>query len=188
MQFNYFYECKECSNTFGKVRRRGQTEFCPSCLAKQALRRWKAAHPEKVKANSLLYDRDKKRARERERASTDAGRADAAARGAKYRANLGEDYRVYKRAYYLANRDKEINRVIQRSKRVKTATPSWADKTAIDLIYNECRRVTEETGVLHHVDHIIPLNGDTVCGLHVETNLQILTAADNQSKNNKLMC
>lgn len=34
------------------------------------------------------------------------------------------------------------------------------------------------------VDHTIPLNGEDVCGLHVETNLQIVTTADNVAKRN----
>lgn len=66
----------------------------------------------------------------------------------------------------------------RRAKKLK-ATPAWADKAAILAIYKECVRITKETGVEHQVDHIIPLNGNLVSGLHVETNLQILTAEEN---------
>lgn len=66
------------------------------------------------------------------------------------------------------------------------ASVLWADKAKIDEIYEECRRVTRETGVQHHVDHIIPLQGRLVCGLHVENNLRIITASENCSKHNKL--
>lgn len=42
-----------------------------------------------------------------------------------------------------------------------------------------------ETGIPHHVDHIIPLQGENICGLHIPENLQILKATDNRKKGNK---
>lgn len=66
------------------------------------------------------------------------------------------------------------------------ATPTWADMDAIKKIYLEARRKTEETGTLHHVDHIIPLRGKIVSGLHVHYNLQIITAQENLRKSNRL--
>ena len=65
------------------------------------------------------------------------------------------------------------------------ATPSWANQSAIKAIYTEAARLTQTTGIPHHVDHIYPLRGLTVCGLHVEHNLQILTKAQNLRKLNK---
>tara|TARA_R110000787_G_C13344760_1_gene438539 strand:+ start:43 stop:504 length:462 start_codon:yes stop_codon:yes gene_type:complete len=46
-------------------------------------------------------------------------------------------------------------------------------------VYAEARRLTKETGILHHVDHIKPLNKG---GLHCQTNIQVLTATENQVK------
>ena len=63
-------------------------------------------------------------------------------------------------------------------------TPPWADLEAIRLIYKEAARLECETGIAHHVDHFYPLQGYLVSGLHVETNLQILTAAENIRKSN----
>lgn len=62
---------------------------------------------------------------------------------------------------------------------------SWADMDAIKKVYAEARRISLETGIKHHVDHVLPVNGDLVSGLHVETNLQILTALDNIKKGNR---
>jgi len=58
------------------------------------------------------------------------------------------------------------------------ATPKWANIEKIKFIYMNCPK-----GM--HVDHIIPINNRLVCGLHVETNLQYLTAFENLSKGNK---
>lgn len=64
------------------------------------------------------------------------------------------------------------------------ATPSWADSTAIDFTYH-CAVVLEKTfGTKWHVDHIVPLQGKTVSGLHVEGNLQLLPASENLKKSN----
>lgn len=75
--------------------------------------------------------------------------------------------------------------VTARQARIKKATPSWADKESIKQFYVEAQRLTKETGVLHEVDHIIPIQGKKVSGLHVPENLQILTAEENQRKNAK---
>ena len=58
------------------------------------------------------------------------------------------------------------------------ATPKWANATAIRAIYVEASRLGKE------VDHIIPLRSPTVCGLHWEGNLQLLTPFENAQKGN----
>jgi hypothetical protein len=65
----------------------------------------------------------------------------------------------------------------QREK-VKIATPAWANLYEIEQFYNNCPEG-------FHVDHIIPLAGKLVCGLHVLTNLQYLPAKENLTKSNK---
>lgn len=64
-------------------------------------------------------------------------------------------------------------------------TPIWADLEKIKQFYIEAQRLSNETGVPHEVDHIHPLQGKLSSGLHVHTNLQILTRSMNRSKNNK---
>lgn len=60
----------------------------------------------------------------------------------------------------------------------KRATPGWADKKRMRDIYAAC-----PPG--YHVDHIVPINGTNVCGLHVPENLQYLPAAENIGKKNR---
>lgn len=66
-----------------------------------------------------------------------------------------------------------------------SASPPWMtaeDWQAITEIYIAARKLSEETGVAHEVDHIVPLQGRNVSGLHVAWNLRPITAAQNRAK------
>jgi len=82
------------------------------------------------------------------------------------------------RRRYYANSPKPLAYAKARQKRVRRATPPWADMPAILQFY-------QNTPEGYTVDHIIPINGKTVSGLHVPENFQYLTLADNSSKGNK---
>lgn len=66
----------------------------------------------------------------------------------------------------------------------KEATPCWANHQLMGEIYVIAKQLTESTGIQHQVDHIVPLRGRTVCGLHCEANLQAIPAKDNLNKSN----
>jgi len=104
--------------------------------------------------------------------------------------------------WYIKNKEKilarqkkwrltEAGKTLERAKRAKRRaqqkqkTPKWANPAAIKVLYKEAIRKTLETGVIHHVDHIIPLRGKNVSGLHVEYNLQVIPAHENIKKSNK---
>ena len=64
------------------------------------------------------------------------------------------------------------------TKKIK-ACPSWVNQEQLKIIYENCPEGYE-------VDHIIPLQGESVSGLHVPWNLQYLTRSENASKSNKV--
>lgn len=68
---------------------------------------------------------------------------------------------------------------------IERATPRWADRSAIKKVYEECIRLSRETGIRHEVDHIVPLKGKKVSGLHVHWNLRPIPAATNRAKSNR---
>lgn len=74
-----------------------------------------------------------------------------------------------------------MKRIVQQ----KHAMPSWVDTKVIERVYAEAQRVSRDTGVLHHVDHIVPLTSKVVCGLHVPWNLQVIPALANLQKFNR---
>ena len=66
-------------------------------------------------------------------------------------------------------------------------TPSWLTEDDLWIIkefYDMAILRTKATNIKHHVDHIIPLKGKNVSGLHVPNNLQVITASENVRKNN----
>jgi 5-methylcytosine-specific restriction endonuclease McrA len=104
---------------------------------------------------------------------------------ARYREKNRESLRAAGREYVKSNRDKQAAALAKYRAAKLRATPSWASLFAIKDIYKESRRLTVSTGIKHHVDHVIPLVSDEVCGLHVEWNLIIITARENQVKGNR---
>ena len=94
----------------------------------------------------------------------------------------------YKKEWKKRNVGRVNASTAARKGRIRLATPKWltdAQNLEIFAIYEESARLTRDTGITHHVDHIVPIRGKNVSGLHVPWNLQILTADENYMKNNK---
>ena len=90
------------------------------------------------------------------------------------------------KASYEKNKARDFARVAHRRALKKRAVPAWADKEKIKNIYQKAQELTKKTGKTHHVDHVFPLQSDWLCGLHAESNLQILTEKENQKKGNRI--
>lgn len=73
----------------------------------------------------------------------------------------------------------------RRRRRERRAMPPWVKLSDIRPFYREAKRLTRETGVLHVVDHIVPLDGRIVCGLHAPCNLRVIPWHENATKANR---
>ncbi len=93
--------------------------------------------------------------------------------------------REYKKKWNKENPNYFTEYAIKRNKVLRDATPSWADLSMITTKYRERDCMSKLTGLAHHVDHIVPLQGKNICGLHVAENLRVILARDNLIKHNK---
>ena len=81
----------------------------------------------------------------------------------------------------------ELTRAVMRATAISpNCMPAWVDVAMLVPFYAEALRLTR-CGVAHEVDHHYPLTGETVCGLHVPENLQVITAAANLAKGKRLI-
>ena len=112
-------------------------------------------------------------------------RAEATATKRKWRAANPERHRKAQLDFYANNKEIVCIYAAKRRARKKKAMPSWLTEDQIQQIkevYAEAKRLEEKTGIPHHVDHIVPLVGRIVCGLHVPWNLRAIPKADNLSR------
>lgn len=139
-------------------------------VAIEKARVWKKRNPAKVLAsqrNRANINRDKNRAarkaweKKNPKAALESFRRYRERNRAKIRARLT-----------VSKQGREKRRVL------------WANQDAILEIYRQAELMTQTTGRLHVVDHIIPLQGRTVSGLHVETNLRVIEHQENAQKHN----
>lgn len=173
-------------------------------------------HSEKIKQSQKLYYSEnseaiKRRVRAQTRANPQVRQAYKEKNSdrirqvtrANYEANA-EQRRAYAKAYRLVNlekckaagrQDKIKNRARytaaennRKALKLK-CSPRWlteSQKAEISALYAYAAEMREAIGEEMHVDHIIPLQGADVCGLHVPWNLQVLRGSDNNEKYNKI--
>ena len=188
-------QCTKCKkdkvlNEFHKSERgkHGRNSVCKTCVGEyDAVKYWNnreksiarvikynTAHKkEKIQYNAIRYLEHAEEYRERSRV---------------YRSKNKEKEALRQTKYLKENPDIANERAARRRASKINATPSWLsykDNKVIQAFYTEAVRLTKETGIGHSVDHILPLKGGAISGLHVPWNLQILTDSENSKKHNK---
>jgi 5-methylcytosine-specific restriction endonuclease McrA len=162
--------CKDCRNA-----RKKQHYYANRDSEIAAARAWNVANPEAAKRNrraSFERNRERINKKARERYAQERDRI-AAANSAWRKANPAKCREIKSR-----RRAAKLQR-----------TPKWLTqehKRQIFEIYKQALESCKFLGVEIHVDHIVPLQGKNVSGLHVPWNLQLLTGPDNSQKRNRL--
>ena len=198
-------KCSKCGQTKPVTEFYGTKWQCKSCRiaicleykkknaseVKRRLQEWYLRNKERILARCKKYNA-KPEVKQRERIRQSANYAEnrdaiQASRRQYYDRNpeARKKFLEYQRQYYEGNRQSFMARGAKRRAAKKQAFPKWADEKAIARFYMLAAKKTQETGIKHVVDHIVPLQGKNVCGLHVEHNLQVLTEKENLRKFNK---
>lgn len=108
----------------------------------------------------------------------------AADRASRYYASNCERVKRVVLQYRKANPHKVAVFASNKKLALSRATPSWSETDQIDVVYKKRDEYRQLYSILFEVDHIIPIVSDTVCGLHVLANLQLLDKSLNCTKTN----
>lgn len=173
---------------------------CPECKRERS-RRWREKNPERHKENCRhwyeknaecskekarrWYEQNLERAKGSRRLWREQNYVRMKETNRSWQKQNPDRWKEYNRRWKEKNHEKFNAYAAKRRAAKKQAVPPWADLDAIKRIYAEAAKLTKSTGIPHQVDHIYPLQSDYMCGLHVETNLQILTQSENVSKGNR---
>lgn len=105
----------------------------------------------------------------------------------RYHKNL-EAERLRNKQYRDKNPHKGLARQAKRRSAKRLAVPKWLtdqQKLEIEFKFLEAKQKSAATGIPHEVDHIEPLQGKDICGLHVPWNLRVIPMTQNRSKGAK---
>lgn len=179
--------CTKCGiekdeSEFAKNGELGRHTACKQC-AKDAAKKWREENPELAKERDRT--KHEKYRESRLAKMKEYSKANAAKRSKVEKDRYAKDKdSIKKRNYAYRDANKGKVRAWNNSRRAieKRATPLWADLNKIAAIYEESISMNANGCEKYHVDHIIPLKGKNVCGLHVHNNLSIIKASENLSK------
>lgn len=163
-----------------KSGKHGRENLCRSCNAKKG-QKWYINNPErKAETNKQWYIENRERVIEVSKQWYAENKERVSETGKQWRTENKERKAETMKQWCTNNRDKRNSHNAKRRATKLQATPSWFDmeKKRIEFLYT-----TAQLKELH-VDHIVPLQNDIVCGLHCLANLQLLTPSDNIAKSN----
>lgn len=171
-----------------RERKDGRKSNCKECVS-ISNKRYVEENKDKVKSRRKRhYEKNKEKYIKMSAEWVKNNPEKAKAKHLKYRHSNLEKVNNYNRLRRLSNLARDAAKTAKRRSRKREATPNWlTEEHMLQILsfYEESSRLSKSTGVKHHVDHIVPLKGENVCGLHVPWNLRVITAEENLKKRNK---
>jgi hypothetical protein len=172
------------------------TGACVQC-AREHIQKGRKANPERTKEQQKMYEAKAKlnpinveKKRMRDAAYRNANKEKIRAMQAEWNAKHPEKVAAHKQtAKGKYKVQKNVDTAMRRAS-MKQRTPLWLtvdDHWMIEQAYELAQIRAKMFGFEWHVDHIIPLQGKTVSGLHVPWNLQVIPGVENIRKGNRLM-
>lgn len=161
------------------------------CKIEQAAyqKAYREANKEKLKAKAKAFrDANKEKIKARRKTYWDSNKEKVNARNKAYKKANREKILATNKVYRERHPEKIASLKAKRRASKLCRTPPWLNPiqlAEIESFYIERDIMVKLTGNQYHVDHIVPLQGDNISGLHVPWNLQVLTAYDNTSKGNR---
>jgi hypothetical protein len=183
----YEKEYKEKNKTAIAARAKAYVEK-NKAIVLQKKKEYHAKNKERINAKSLAYFyENKKRLNKAALEYYHANKDERIVKQGIWREQNRDASRQASKNWAMNNQDKVIANIAKRRAAKMQRTPIWLTeehRKQIEHIYLEAKMREIETGVRHHVDHIIPLQGKLVSGLHVPNNLCVIPATENIRKRN----
>lgn len=163
------------------------TRMCVDCMAAHS-KKWEADHPGNATERMQKWRKNNPEAAKLAEVTSRAKRKASGWEKERLRREQNpEKWREAVRRWEKNNPDKLRAKWAARHTAKLNATPTWlTDQQKLEIQHKYLLAVIHEqiTGIKWHVDHIVPLRGKKVCGLHVPWNLQVIPAKENVRKNN----
>lgn len=139
----------------------------------------------KLELGRIREERNREKRKAQARARIASRRDHHNAKGRRWREANPEKARAMTERWRIENPGLAKAATARWRKALVQATPTWADQKKIAEFYETADGLSMLTGEWYHVDHIVPLQGKTVRGLHCEANLQVLPEVENIRKGNR---